>query len=151
MKVPTQLVELGLALELGCDTYEWRWNLSDKMKLFSNPKGNKLVLLYFPKAKKVKHPKNIKKQDFTKAKGLYERFQGFKWDQIAPYLIEDRNLELIGKGEYICYRSDKWGTKKIDYKHAFSCSPSIWVDNALPHVIVISSPKLRVTQRGIKG
>jgi len=152
MKIPTQLVELGLGLELDCNTWEWTWSLHDKMRLYSNPKGDKLVLLYFPKlGKRVKHPKKAKNQDFTKAKALYGRFQGFKWDDIGTYSLPDIDLKRVGKANYICYRSDKWGKPKIDYKHKFGCSPSVYVDNVLPHIIVISNPKLRVTRRGIEG
>jgi hypothetical protein len=152
MKLPSQLVELGIALELDCDNWEFTWTLRDKMRLFSNPKGDKLVLMYFPKSSKaVKHPKNKKTQDFSKAKGLYSRFQGFKSDKIAGYHIEDTKLTRVGSGNYICYRSDKWGKPRIDYKHDFKCSPAVWVDSIYPHIIVVSSSKLRVTRLGIEG
>ena len=152
MRIPTQLVELGIALELDTNNWEYRFALKDKMRLFANTKGDQLVLMHFAKSnKRVKHPKNLKKQDFAKAKALYGRFQAFKSDDIATYSIKDANLKRIGTANFICYRSDKWGKPKIDYKHEFKCSPSVWVDNTQPHIIVVSSKKLRVTKRGIEG
>lgn len=152
MKIPSQLVELGTALELDCDTFEFTWTLKDTMRLFSNPKGDKLVLMYFPKSKNaLKHPKNEKNQDFSQARGLYSRFQGFKSDKTAGFSIVDSKLSRIGSGNYICYRSDKWGKPRIDYKHDFKCSPAVYVDSIYPHIIVVSSSKLRVTRLGIEG
>jgi len=152
MKIPSQLVELGLAIELDCSTWEYTWSLQDRMKLFSNPEGNKLILLYMkPLGKRVKHPKNEKKQNFTKARALYSKFQGFKSDDILAYKFDDVNLKEIGKANYICYRSDKWNKPRVDYKHVFKSKPTVYVDSTYPHVIVISSSKLRVTARGIEG
>lgn len=152
MKIPTQLVELGIGLELDCDTWEWTWNISDKMRLFSNPRGDQLVLLFSPKlGAPLKHPRNEKKQNFTKAKGLYGRFNGFEYDSINAHSVADSKLKRIGTANHIGYRSDKFSGKQSNYLHEFDCNPTVWTDHDLPHVIVISSIKLRVTRRGIEG
>ena len=152
MKIPTQLVELGLALELDCSTWEYSWNLNDRMKLFSNVAGDKLILLYMGAlGKRVKHPKKAKNQNFSKARALYSKFQGFKSDDIKAFSFSEPKLTRIGTGNFICYRSNKWNKPKVDYKHDFKSKPAVWVDNTYPHVIIISSKKLRVTARGIEG
>lgn len=152
MRIPIQLVELGVALELDCSTWEWTWNISDKMRLFSNPRGDTLVLIYSPTlGRPLKGSKKSKKHDFEKAKGLYGRFTGFKYDSIKAHSLADVKTRRIGTANHIGYRSDKWHGKQTNYLHEFDCSPTVWVDSEYPHVVIIRSKKLRVTSRGIEG
>lgn len=153
MLLPAQLVDLGLALELDSEFWHYAWDAADRMRLFSNVAGKKLVLIYQPKlGKRVKHPEKLKKQNLSKARGLYKKFQGFNSDDVLTYAF-DKNIDLqqLGRVNYITYRSDKWGRPKVDYKHDFKSKPLLYIDHELPHVIVVTSPKLKITTRGIEG
>jgi len=154
MKIPSQLVHLGDAIAVDCDTWTWTWALKDGVSLYSNPAGDKLIILYRSKlGKAVKSSTALKRRNTTKAKRLYSRFQAFKSDCTRAHkLRSDPKLKKVGIGMSIKYRSDKWTNKNQRYYHDFKCSPSVWVDNPRnPKVLIISSSKIRINRRGIIG
>jgi hypothetical protein len=154
MKIPSQLVHLGDAIALVSSTWTWTWALKDGVSLYSNPSGDKLIIMYRSKlGKPSKMLSKAKRWDTTKAKRLYARFQAFKSDCTRAHkLRSDPNLKKVGTGISIKYRSDKWTNRNVRYYHDFKHSPSVWVDNPKnPKVLIISSSKIRINRRGIIG
>lgn len=150
MRLPKQLVLLGQCLELDTTTWEWTWLLKDQMDLYSNPGGNILAAVYRPVLIRSKKKPSLSASALKKSKNLYTRFQDYYPDSCSVKNFAEPKLKRVGTANCICYRSSKFG-RRLSYKHDFRCKPSVYIDNDLPHVIIIKSDKLRVTKRGIEG
>jgi len=153
MLIPSQLVELAIAIELDSSTWEWTWTQKDKMRLYSDPTGKKLILLSGSLlCHDLKWSKSEKTKGIAKAKGLYARFQGFHSSSTKAYGIKDVKFKKVGTANFIIYDSDKWENVMNRYIHTFKGKPNVWVDNPKkPQAIILSGGKLRVTARGIVG
>lgn len=151
MKIPSQLVLLGDALELDGTVWEWTWILKDKTKLYSNANGTRLFIITDKKLGTAL--KKNSNRDSKKAERLYSRFMEFEPNAKRLHgLKSEPTLKRTGSANYIIYRSDKFSGKQTRYIHEFKTRPAIWTDNpARPSVIVLSGGKIRVKAEGITG
>ena len=145
-KVPQILVDLGRAVEVIGDTWEWTWNKKDNWVLSSSADGEALYLFAKPK----QAAESIPKAKTKNARALYKRFSRKDFEGALRGEVKDL-IKKAGNAIHIVYESDKFGNL-AEHIHHFDYSPDIWVDKPnKPSVMALISSKIRVTARGIEG
>ena len=128
MKPPTMpkvLVQLGRAVEIDGDVWEWTWNKGDKWILTASTNGRALYLFQAPKQQV-----DLDRSLSGKVPALRQR---------------------AGCANHIVYASDKFGDM-AEYIHIFEKLPIVWTDNPKkPRIIALTGGSIRVTKRGIEG
>lgn len=144
--IPKTLVNLGRAVELDCDTWNWTWNKRDNYIVCCNVQGSRLFIFPAPSRDRSKR----EKMSNTKGKRLFKLFNRADPIDSLRGRVVDR-IKKTGQGLHIVYNSDKFG-KKENYIHEFDSSPTVWVDNPKkPRMIATTGGRIRITARGIEG
>lgn len=145
-KVPSVLVLLGRALELGTD--DGYCFALRSYNLYSNAAGDKLYLLESKKKKKAVLGNS---ELVKKAKRTYSRFTEFVADHTHNMEVTEAALKKLCAATYIVYESDKWSGKKVDYIHHWEHRTTVWADKLNEPTAFCLTGKIAVRPEGITG
>lgn len=144
--IPSQLVELGRAVELDSTNWVWAWTKKDGFVVASSKDGKRLYIFKKPK----RQAPQGERYSINKSLSLFKRFNCRDSDQLHKGDVEDR-IKRAGNCVHIIYNSDKFGRRE-NYIHTFTTQPEVWVDKTNnPKMIVLRGGKTRITRRGIEG
>lgn len=140
--IPRVLVELGRAVEVDGEQWQYTWHTRDNWIVAANEAGTKLFLFKRPDRSK----ESIKK---PRGEELYRRFtRRDPTDRLEGQINEPK--KLVGRAHHVVYKSDKFGPCR-DYIHTFDTKPQVWVDKPSKPSVVALVGKIKVTRRGIEG
>lgn len=143
-RIPPVTVELGRAVELDSDNWQWNWNKKHDWVVSTNPNGSRLYL--FKKPKKLS-PRDLR---LTKADHLYKVFNRSDYDKALVGNVSEPKKK-VGRAIHVVYESCKFGPLR-HYIHTFDNPPIVWADKPEdPSVIALTGGKIKVTKRGIEG
>lgn len=149
MKPPTMpkvLVQLGRAIEIDGNEWEWTWNKGDKWILCASTNGRALYLFQAPKKQVDLDPNVVVK----KGEKLYDIFNHRDFDKSLSGKVPALR-QRAGLAHHIVYASNKFGGM-AEYIHRFEKQPIVWTDNPKkPRIIALTGGSIRITKRGIEG
>jgi len=142
------LVNLGGALELRMSAGDdWTFLAKDRFIVASNLSANRLYIFSAGKAKK----QDIDNATIRKAEKLWKKWSHFEIDEALKTSVTSRKLFKIGRASAVCYRSDKWSAKFVNYIHTFESPPKVYADNSVCPTVFEIRGRLKVKSEGITG
>jgi len=147
MVLPGILVELGRAVEfitVSGDTWEFPKNGHFVLASPTSGRGR----LYIFSANFRRKTKKLN----SRGQGLRSKFTGKPTDENKIVSVAEPKLYTLGRCKSVAYESDKYGRTLKLYEHKFGYPPIVRVDSKnTPRLVVISSGKIRITERGVLG